>query len=66
MGFYTNAPRSATVQAAERCVLYLLDRKKLALLEKKAPVLATAFNRYLVNVLSERLVTANKKAQELR
>lgn len=66
MGFYTNAPRSATVQAAEQCVLYLLDRKKLALLEKKAPVLATAFNRYLVNVLSERLVTANKKAQELR
>ena len=66
MGFYTDSPRSATVQAAEKCVLYLLDRKKMALLEKRIPALATAFNRYLVNVLSERLVTANKKALELR
>lgn len=66
MGFYTESSRSATVQADEKCVLYRLDRKVMARIEKRVPALATMFNRYLITILSERLVTANAKALKLR
>jgi SulP family sulfate permease len=33
--------------------------------EKRAPVLVTAINRYLINMLSERLADANSKVRDL-
>lgn len=65
MGIYTLAPRSATIRAAEKCVLYRLTLDKLDAIEKRAPVLVTAVNRFLINLLSERLVDANAKVRDL-
>jgi SulP family sulfate permease len=65
MGIYTLAPRSATVRAAERCVLYMMTMDKLDAVEKRAPVLVTAINRFLINMLSDRLVDANFKVRDL-
>ncbi|MEF2231970.1 MAG: SulP family inorganic anion transporter [Pseudodesulfovibrio sp.] len=65
MGLYTNAPRSATVRATEKCVLYGMTKEKLAAVEKRAPMLATAVNRYLINMMSDRLGDANVKVRDL-
>ncbi len=65
MGIYTLAPRSATIRAAEKCVLYKMTTEKLDAVEKRAPVLVTAVNRYLINLLSDRLIDANAKVRDL-
>jgi len=65
MGIYTNAPRSATIRAAEKCIVYSMTKEKLAAVEKRAPMLATAVNRYLINMLSDRLADANTKVRDL-
>lgn len=65
MGIYTFACRSATVRAAESCVLYQITKEKLDAIEQRAPVLVTSVNRYLVNLLSERLADANFKVRDL-
>lgn len=65
MGIYTLAPRSATIRAAERCVLYRMTLEKLDAVEKRAPVLVTAVNRFLINMLSERLADANTRVRDL-
>jgi SulP family sulfate permease len=65
MGIYTLSPRSATIRAAERCVLYRMTLRKLDAVEARAPRLVTAVNRFLINLLSERLVNANARAREL-
>lgn len=65
MGIYTLAPRSATIRAAEKCVLYMMTTEKLDAIEKRAPVLVTSVNRFLINMLSERLVDANAKVRDL-
>jgi SulP family sulfate permease len=65
MGIYTLSTRSATIRAAEKCVLYGMTRRKLDAIEARVPRLVTAINRFLVNLLSERLVDSNAKAREL-
>lgn len=65
MGIYTLAPRSATIRAAEKCVLYMMTTEKLDAIEKRAPVLVTAVNRFLINMLSDRLNDANTKVRDL-
>ncbi|MDD3310621.1 SulP family inorganic anion transporter [Pseudodesulfovibrio sp.] len=65
MGLYTSAPRSATVRAAEKCVLYCMTKDKLSAVERRAPMLATAVNRYLINMMSDRLLDANVKVRDL-
>ena len=65
MGLFTSAPRSATVRASEKCVLYKMSKDKLEAVEKRAPMLVTAINRYLINMMSERLVDANIKVRDL-
>jgi len=65
MGIYTLAPRSATIRAAEKCVLYKMTIDKLDAIEKRAPVLVTSINRFLINLLSERLGDANVKVRDL-
>ncbi|GAB7022446.1 cyclic nucleotide-binding domain-containing protein [Salidesulfovibrio brasiliensis] len=65
MGIYTASPRSATVRASEDSVLYLLTRKKLELAERKVPKLVTVLNRFLINLMSERLAEANRRNRDL-
>jgi len=65
MGIYTLAPRSATVRAAEKCVLYMMTTEKLDAVEKRAPMLVTTIHRYMINMLSERLGDANIKVRDL-
>nr|WP_321257478.1 SulP family inorganic anion transporter [uncultured Pseudodesulfovibrio sp.] len=65
MGIYTLAPRSATIRAAENCVLYRMTLAKLDAIESRAPRLVTAINRFLINLLSERLIDANMRVRDL-
>lgn len=65
MGIYTLAPRSATIRASEECVLYRMTLDKLDAIEARAPVLVSAVNRFLINLLSERLIDANAKVRDL-
>lgn len=65
MGIFTTAPRSATVRASEPCVVYRMSKAKLEVVEKRAPALVTAINRYLINMMSERLADANIKVRDL-
>ncbi|RWU05394.1 cyclic nucleotide-binding protein [Pseudodesulfovibrio sp. S3] len=65
MGIYTLAARSATVRAAEKCVLYRMTLDKLDAIEARAPKLVTAINRFLINLLSTRLADANAKVRDL-
>jgi len=61
MGIYTNAPRSASVIATERCVAYKLTVERFALIQQKAPQLAAAVNRFVVTLLAERVAEENAK-----
>jgi len=61
MGLYTSAPRSASVIATERCVLYRLSVERFRLIQDKAPQLAAAVNRFIVALLAERVAEENAK-----
>lgn len=61
MGLYTSAPRSASVIATERCVVYRLSVERFKLIQDKAPQLAAAVNRFIVALLAERLAEENAK-----
>ena len=63
MGLYTSAPRSASVIATERCVVYRLSVERFQLIQAKAPQLAAAVNRFIVALLAERLAEENAKAR---
>ncbi|WP_316900119.1 SulP family inorganic anion transporter [Pseudodesulfovibrio indicus] len=65
MGIYTLAPRSATIRAAEKCVVYRMTLEKLDAIEARAPRLVTAINRFLINLLSERLADSNARVRDL-
>lgn len=65
MGIYTLAPRSATIRATEKCVLYLMTREKLEAIEKRAPQLVSSIHRFMINLLAGRLAEANFKVREL-
>jgi len=63
MGLYTSAPRSASVIAVERCVVYKLSLARFRLIQAKAPQLAAAVNRFVVALLAERVAEANAQAR---
>lgn len=63
MGLYTSAPRSATVMATEKCVVYRLSVQRFALVQQKAPQLAAAVNRFIVALLAERVAEENAKTR---
>lgn len=65
MGIYTSAPRSASIVAAEDCVLYRLSTNVLHKLQAKAPHFTAAIHRFIVNLLSERVADANAKVRDL-
>ncbi len=63
MGLYTSAPRSASVIATERCVVYRLSVERFKLIQAKAPQLAAAVNRFIVTLLAERVAEANARTR---
>lgn len=65
MGIFKNAPRSASAVAAEDCVIYRLTGERTALVQKKAPRLAAALQTYLINLLADRLASANRQIRDL-
>lgn len=66
MGIYTAAPRSASIVAAEDCVLYRLSKQVLEALQAKNPHLVSAIHRFIVGLLSERVADANDKIRDLQ
>lgn len=65
MGLYTDAPRSASVVAAEKGVVYRLSKKRIALIETKLPKLKSSIDCYLVNLLAGRIADANAMVRDL-
>ncbi|WP_035251957.1 cyclic nucleotide-binding domain-containing protein [Desulfocurvus vexinensis] len=65
MGLYTSAPRSATVTAAEDCVLHRLPAKALPLLQHKRPDLAAAIHHFVVGLLADRVAASNAALREV-
>ncbi len=65
MGLYSNAPRSATAVARQASVLYELDGRYFALLQKKYPKVAAKFQGYIISTLAARLATSNQTLQSM-
>ena len=65
MGLYTSAPRSASIVAAEDCVLYRLSTKILDIIQDKNPRLVSSIHRFIVHLLAERVAEANSKVRDL-
>lgn len=65
MGLYTSAPRTASVIAAEDCVLYKLSTKTMDLLQAKRPEIASAVHRFVVSLLADRVAGANATIRDL-
>jgi sulfate permease, SulP family len=66
MGIYTTAPRSASIVAAESCVVYRLATKDLEAIQAKDPLLVSAIHRFIVNLLAGRVFEANAKVRDLQ
>ncbi len=65
MGIYTDAPRSASIVAAEDCILFRLSKKMLASLQVTQPHLVSDVHRFVVNLLAGRVFEANLKVRDL-
>ena len=65
MGLYTSAPRTASIIAAEDCVLYRLSTKVMELLQAKRPDMASAIHRFIVSLLADRVGGANDTIRDL-
>lgn len=65
MGFYRNAPRTATVVAEQPTVVYRMTREAFERMEREDPQTASAFNRLIIRVLSDRLEFANREVSAL-
>jgi len=66
MGIYTDAPRSASIVAAEDCVLYRLSKRLLEALQGRHPRLVSAIHRFVVALLAERVADTNDKVRDLQ
>jgi SulP family sulfate permease len=65
LGLYLGRKASASVVADEPCRLFYLPTEKLREMERDAPVIASAFHKFIAGVLSERLIDTNDALQEL-
>jgi SulP family sulfate permease len=55
MSIYLDSRRSATVMARQDCVLRLLSKQDFYRMEHDSPMLANAFHRFIVRLMSDRL-----------
>lgn len=65
LGFYLGRPATASVVANEPCKLYFLSSAKLKEMEKQSPEAAAAFHKFIIRMLSERLIDTNATLQAL-
>ena len=65
LGLSGDAYRSASVTANEESVLYRLTRKSLIRMERKNPDLAAALHRFIITLLSTRLIQTNRMVETL-
>jgi SulP family sulfate permease len=65
LGFTGEAYRSASVTANEESVLYRLTRESIARMEQDRPDLAAAFHRFIITLLSTRLMQTNRMVETL-
>lgn len=65
MGFYRQVPRGAGVVAEKPSVLYRLTWDAFRTMQEKDPELASAFDRMIIRLLSDRLDFANKEIAAL-
>lgn len=66
MGVILNQRRGAEVVADCDGLAYRLDLQALACMEREAPAVAMAFQRYLLRQLAERITYSNRLLQRLR
>ncbi len=66
MGFYAQAPRSASVIADQPSRLHYLSNQAFQQMEAEAPLLAAGFNRGVVNLVAERLRRSEEEVRILR
>ena len=59
LGFYLGRAATASVVANEPCTLYLLSAAKLKEMENQSPEAAAAFHKFIIRMLSERLIDTN-------
>jgi sulfate permease, SulP family len=65
LGFYVDAPRSASVVADMKTIAYRLTRESMRQMKANEPELAIAFNELMLQVIAERLVTTNRELMAL-
>ena len=65
LGLYLGRKTTAPVIADEPCTLFHLTTKKFKEMEKNAPEIASAFHKFIVGILGERLVDTNDTLQAL-
>jgi sulfate permease, SulP family len=66
MGLITRRPRSATIQAESRSVLYELTVDAYEKIKREQPALGQALLSYVISVMSERLAFANRAISVLQ
>lgn len=66
MSTYTHGLRSASVQVEEDAVMYHLSDDAMSTIERDYPELASAFHRYIVRTVAQRLDHTNKTLFALR
>jgi len=65
IGLYHDAKRSASVIADENSTLYRLSKATLSQIERTEPELATAFHKFIVNLLAERILYKDREVASL-
>ncbi|MBF0101272.1 MAG: SLC26A/SulP transporter family protein [Desulfobacterales bacterium] len=65
MGLYSRAPRSASVMADTKAVLYRLSIKAFEEMQVDEPFLAFTFHRFVVSILADRIKHLNSQIQAL-
>jgi sulfate permease, SulP family len=65
MGFFAQAPRSASVIADEPSRVHFLSTDAFQKIESTLPHLASSFNRGVVNLVSERLRHSEEEVRSL-
>ena len=66
LGMYLNTPATASVITEKPSVIYSLFTENLQTMEKENPKIATAFHRFIAQLLAERLVDNTRALEVLR
>ncbi|MBC8497116.1 MAG: cyclic nucleotide-binding domain-containing protein, partial [Chloroflexi bacterium] len=65
IGTYLDKPASATVVTDMPCIIYFLSTESLKKMEQDEPAIAAAFHKFMVELISQRLVNSNTTLQAL-